>query len=89
MVFFGWGRSFSPAWFKARPYRVANSIQVVSPGTHLGFYVGTESGAQAKSGGTLYVCGCRLRGDEDSWTVHIGGTSICLKGSIYEIDKQM
>jgi hypothetical protein len=34
MVFFGWGRSFSPAWFKTRPNRVADLIQVVSPGRH-------------------------------------------------------
>jgi hypothetical protein len=61
-VFFGWGRSFGPAWSKARPYRVANLIQVVSPEIHsVGLLRRYRGRAQAKSGGTLYVCGlCRL-----------------------------
>lgn len=80
MVFFGWGRSFGPAWFKARPYRVANLIQVDSPGRHsFGFLRRYGGLAQAKSGGTLYVCGPGLRGYEGRLlAVHIGGISVNL-----------
>ena len=63
-----------------RFYRVANLIQVDSPGRHsFGFLRRYGGLAQAKSGGTLYVCGPGLRGYEGRLlAVHIGGISVNL-----------